>query len=56
MKNMKKPNRKTLVHMTQDIKLKNKQNKPNQKLGVISSAPEGYANPAPHVAPVVLLM
>ena len=32
------------------------QHKPHQKLGVISGAPEGYADPAPHVAPVVLLM
>ena len=31
----------TIVHMTQHRKLKNKQHKPHQKLGVISGAPEG---------------
>ena len=41
--------------MTQHRKLKNMQHKPYQKLGVISGAPEGYADPAPHVSPVVLL-
>ena len=45
-----------MVHMTQTRKLKNKQHEPHQKLGVISGAPEGEADPAPHVAPVVLLM
>ena len=42
--------------MTQHRKLKNKQHEPHQKLGVISGAPEGLADPVPHVAPVVLLM
>ena len=37
---MKKTNRQTIVHMTQHRKLKNKQNEPDQKLGVISGAPE----------------
>ena len=45
----------TIVHMTQHRKLKNKQ-KLYQKLGVISCAQEGKADPAPHVAPAVLLM
>ena len=53
---MKKTNRQTIVHMTQHRKLKNKQYKSHQELGVISGASEGYADPAPHVAPVVLLM
>ena len=35
------------------MKLKNKQHEPHQKLGVISGAPEGLADPAPHVAPVL---
>ena len=33
---MKKTNRQTIVHMTQHRKLKNKQHKPHQTLGVIS--------------------
>ena len=32
------------------------QHEPHQKLGVISGAPEGKADPVPHVATVVLLM
>ena len=42
--------------MTQHRKLKNKQHETHQKLGVLSGAPETLADPAPHVAPVVLLM
>ena len=53
---MKKTNRQTIVQMTQHRKLKNKQHEPHEKLGVISGAPGGYADPALHVAPVVLLM
>ena len=52
---MKKTNRQTIVHMTQHRKLKNKQQEPQQKLGVIPGTPEGEDR-APHVAPVVLLM
>ena len=37
---MKKTNGQTIVHMTQHRKLKNKQHKPHQKIGVISGAPE----------------
>ena len=33
-----------------------KQHEPHQKQGVIAGAPEEQADPAPHVAPVVLLM
>ena len=40
-KNEKKTNRQTIVHMTQRIKLKNKQHESHQKLGVISGTPEG---------------
>jgi hypothetical protein len=36
-----KDKHKTIVHMTQHRKLKNKQHEPHQKLGVISGAPEG---------------
>ena len=36
--------------MTQHRKLKNKQHEPHQKLGVISGAPEGLADRAPHVS------
>ena len=32
------------------------QHEPHQKPGVVSGAPEGYADPAPHMAPVVLFM
>ena len=53
---MKRTNRQTKVHMTQHRKLKNKHHEPNQKLGLISGAPVGQADPAPHVVPVVLLM
>ena len=53
---MKKTNRQIIVHMKQYSKRKNKQNEPHKKLGVISGAPKGQADPAPHVAPVVLLM
>ena len=42
--------------MTQHRKLKNEQHESQHKLGVIPGAPEGLADPAPHVAPVVLLM
>ena len=38
---MKKPNRQTIVHMTQHRKLKNKQHEPHPKLGVISGVSEG---------------
>ena len=34
-------NKQTIEHMTQHRKLKNKQNEPHQKLGVISCVPEG---------------
>ena len=51
-----KTNRQTLVRMTQHRKLKNKQHEPHPKLRVISCALEGYADPGPHVAPVVLLI
>ena len=51
-----KANRQTILHMTQHRKLKDKQHELHQKLGVISGAPEGKHDPAPHVAPVVLLM
>ena len=40
-KNEKKTNRQTIVHMTQHIKLENKQHEPHQKLEVISGASEG---------------
>ena len=46
----KKTNRQIIVQMTRHRKLKTKQHNPHQKLGVISGAPEGYADPAPHVA------
>ena len=36
-----KDKQKTIVHMTQHRKLKNKQHEPHQKLGVIAGAPEG---------------
>ena len=49
-------NRQTIVYMTQHRKLKNKQQEPYQKLGVIAYASERLADPASHVAPVVLLM
>ena len=52
----KKTNRQIIVHKTQHRKLKTEQHESYQKLGVISGAPEVYANPAPHVAPVVLFM
>ena len=39
-----------MAKKTQHRKLKNKQHEPHQKLGVISGAPEGSADPAPHVA------
>ena len=52
----KRTNRQTIVHITQHIKLKNKQQEPHPKLGVISGAPEGSVDPGPHVTPVVLLM
>ena len=45
---MKRINRQTIVHTTQHRKLKNKQHEPHQKLGVISGALEGKADPAPH--------
>ena len=48
-KNEKKKKNQTTAHMTQHRKLKNKQHEPHQKLGVISGAPEGKADPAPHV-------
>ena len=53
---MKKTNRQIIVHKKQHRKLKTEQHEPHQKLGVISDAPEGVADPAPHVAPVVLLI
>ena len=37
----KNANRQTIVHMTQNRKLKNKQHEPHKKLGVISGASEG---------------
>ena len=49
----KKIKRHTPVHKTQHRKLKTKQHEPQQKLGVISGAPEGLSD---HAAPVVLLM
>ena len=45
-----------IVHMTQHRKLKNKQHEPHQKQGVISGAPEGKEDLAPHVSAVVLFM
>ena len=49
---MQKINRETIVHMTQHRKLKNKQQESHQKLGVISGAPKGSADPAQRLAPV----
>lgn len=37
----KKTNRQTTVHQSQQKKIKTEQQEPNQKLGVISGAPEG---------------
>ena len=51
-----KKDKQTILHMTQHSKLKNKQHEPHQKLGVMSGSPEGLADSAPHLAPVVLLM
>ena len=51
-----KDKQKTIVHMTQHRKLKTKQHELHQKFWRISGAPEGLADTAPHVAPVVLLM
>ena len=53
----KKTDRQIIVQKTQHRKqLKTKQHEPHQKLGVISGAPEGKADPAPHVASVALLI
>ena len=41
---------------TQHRKVKTEQHEPQRKLWMIAGAPEGYADPDPHVAPVVLLM
>ena len=38
-----------IVQKTQHRKLKTKQHETHQKLGVISGAPEGLADPASHV-------
>ena len=51
-----KTNRQIIVQKTQRRKLKTKQHEPHQKHEVISSTPEGYADPAPLVAPVMWLM
>ena len=56
MAKKKKTNRHTIVHMTQHIKVKNKQHEPHRKLGVIWGAPKRWADPASQMAPVVLLM
>ena len=48
-----KKNRQIKVHMTQHRKLKTKEHEPHQKLGVIWGAPEGWADPAANVTPVV---
>ena len=52
----KKTNRQIIVQKIQHRKLKTKQHERHQKLGVILSAPEGQADPVPHVAPVMLLI
>ena len=52
---MKKTNRQVIVNKKQHRKLKTEQHEPHQKLGLISCAPEGLADPAPHVAPVVTM-
>ena len=46
----------TTIYKTLHRKLKIEQREPHKTLWVNSGSPEGYAVPAPHVAPAVLLL
>ena len=47
---------KTAIYKTLHRKLKTEQREPHKTLWMNSGSPEGYAVPAPYVAPAVLLL